>query len=78
MRLAKRSRSRRDNAARVGLGKHLSGSRWLIGLLALAGLSLQVNLWFADDVFTVNKRWLQKFHALMREADPQRFPDLQG
>ncbi|RMF59268.1 MAG: radical SAM protein [Calditrichaeota bacterium] len=27
------------------------------------------HLWFADDVFTVNKRWLQKFHALMKEAN---------
>ena len=26
------------------------------------------HLWFADDVFTVNKRWLQKFHGLMQEA----------
>lgn len=26
------------------------------------------HLWFADDVFTVNKRWLGKFHALMQEA----------
>ncbi|MBD3225672.1 MAG: radical SAM protein [Caldithrix sp.] len=23
------------------------------------------HLWFADDVFTVNKRWLRKFHQLM-------------
>ncbi len=26
-------------------------------------------LWFADDVFTVNKRWLQKFHSQMTAAD---------
>ncbi len=26
------------------------------------------HLWFADDVFTVNKRWLIKFHGLMRDA----------
>jgi radical SAM superfamily enzyme YgiQ (UPF0313 family) len=24
------------------------------------------HLWYADDVFTVNKRWLTKFHQLMR------------
>lgn len=27
------------------------------------------HLWYADDVFTVNKRWLQKFHRLMTEAE---------
>ena len=26
------------------------------------------HLWFADDVFTVNKRWLQKFHRCMKSA----------
>lgn len=26
------------------------------------------HLWFADDVFTVNKRWLSKFHRLMGDA----------
>ncbi|RMH93483.1 MAG: radical SAM protein [Calditrichaeota bacterium] len=26
------------------------------------------HLWFADDVFTVNKRWLLHFHQLMSEA----------
>jgi cell division protein FtsB len=42
----------------AGLGKTLSGSRWLIGLLALAGLGLQANLWFADDGYrkTLNLR----------------------
>jgi len=27
----------------------LSGSRWLLILLAIAGLGLQVELWFSDD-----------------------------
>ena len=31
------------------LGENVSGSRWLIVLLALAGLGLQAQLWFADD-----------------------------
>ena len=31
------------------------------------------HLWFADDVFTVNKRWLQKFHHLMT-AEGIRLP----
>ncbi len=26
------------------------------------------HLWYADDVFTVNKRWLTKFHGMMTEA----------
>ncbi|MEZ4748259.1 MAG: radical SAM protein [Calditrichia bacterium] len=26
------------------------------------------HLWFADDVFTVNKHWLKKFNGLMRDA----------
>ncbi len=31
------------------MGKTLSGSRWLLLLLALAGIGLQAELWFADD-----------------------------
>ncbi|MFQ5583371.1 MAG: B12-binding domain-containing radical SAM protein, partial [Calditrichia bacterium] len=27
------------------------------------------HLWFADDVFTVNKRWIRKFYRLMQEED---------
>lgn len=27
------------------------------------------HLWFADDVFTVNKHWIRKFHRLMQAAD---------
>ena len=31
------------------MGKKLSGSRWLLVLLAIAGLGLQAELWFSDD-----------------------------
>jgi len=31
------------------LGKILSGSRWLVVLLAIAGLGLQAELWLSDD-----------------------------
>jgi cell division protein FtsB len=31
------------------LGKQVSGSRWLLILLAIVGLGLQAELWFSDD-----------------------------
>ncbi len=31
------------------MGKHLSGSRWLLVFLALAGLGLQAELWLSAD-----------------------------
>ena len=40
------------------MGYSLNGSRWLLVLLAIAGLGLQAELWFSDDGYrkTLNLR----------------------
>ena len=52
------------------MGKTLSGARWLIVLLALAGLGLQANLWFADNGYRKTLK-LRAAVAEQRELNEQ-------
>jgi len=49
MQPARRSRSRPDAKTLLIWGKRLFSSRWLLVALLIAGLGLQVDLWFSDD-----------------------------
>ena len=44
----------------------MSGSRWLIILLALAGLGLQAELWFSDDGY---RKTLKLRNAVAEQRD---------
>ena len=48
----------------------MSGSRWLMVLLALAGLGLQAQLWFADDGYRKTLK-LRSAVAEQRELNEQ-------
>ena len=51
----------------------MSGSRWLIILLALAGLGLQAELWFSDDGY---RKTLKLRNAVAEQRDGAIHEDL--